>query len=513
MSTDNEKPGWFLYPIWIVLSFLCISIAFFLNLLVLNIITQVVGDFIYVNGVPHITQDYLFTYTLFPMVGLATGTLQYAFLRRYLPRMGWWVLATTGGWLIGMLLFLIPDWPNQTNRFLNFGLIFFVIGLAIGIAQWLLLRRRLFQAGWWIAANVVGWGLLALITVGDAPVSNPTVADTCTSVSPTSTLSTISIPIETVDPTSETQKMLLLYDDDGSRDGMAALLYLLSYPDISIQAITISYGEAHPQLYIQHMGCVLDTFGISDIPLGAGQDMPLAGGTPFPDWLRQLSDNFWGYPLPNTDKSYPFENAPNLMVSIINQAPEPVTIFVSGPFTNLAQALRLDPAIKSNISAVYFMGGAVYVPGNITNLDRDSNNQVADWNIIADPQAAKEAFESGLELYMVPLDATNKVLFSQEDIFPWRRGDDKANMVVDLTDIMFNTWGLKLAEIFDLTAAVLMVQSESCNFQPLHLEVITDNGPTLGQTIVVPNTESNIHVCLEPNVDQIKQNLNETFSP
>jgi inosine-uridine nucleoside N-ribohydrolase len=159
------------------------------------------------------------------------------------------------------------------------------------------------------------------------------------------------------------------------------------------------------------------------------------------------------------------------------------------------------------------MGGAVYVPGNITGLIRDSNNRVADWNFIADPRAAKEVFESGLELYMVPLDATNKVLFSQEDILPWRQGDDKANMVVDLTDIMFNTWGLKLAEIFDLTAAVLMVQSESCNFQPLHLDVITDTGPTLGQTIVVPNTEPNIHVCLEPNVDQVKQNLYETFSP
>ncbi|MBI5032402.1 MAG: nucleoside hydrolase [Chloroflexi bacterium] len=361
---------------------------------------------------------------------------------------------------------------------------------------------------------IIGLAFLILVVVGcGVPATTPTVADTCTSVPPTSALIATSTPAEIVDPTSSPKKMLLLYDDDGSRDGMAALLYLLSYPDISIQAITISYGEAHPKLYIQHMGCVLDTFGISDIPLGAGQDMPLAGGTPFPDWLRQLSDNFWDYPLPNADKTYPFQNAPNLMVSIINQAPKPVTIFLSGPFTNLAQALQLDPAIKGNISAVYFMGGAVYVPGNITGLIRDSNNRVADWNIIADPQAAKEVFESGLELYMAPLDATHKVLLSQEDILRWRQGDDKANMIVDLYDIMFNTWGLKTAEIFDLTAAVLMVQSESCNFQPLHLDVITDNGPTLGQTIVVPNTDPNIHVCLEPNANQVKQNLNETFSP
>jgi purine nucleosidase/pyrimidine-specific ribonucleoside hydrolase len=306
--------------------------------------------------------------------------------------------------------------------------------------------------------------------------------------------------------------MLLIYNDDGSRDGMAALLYLLSYPDISVQAINISYGEAHPKSYAQHMGRVLDNFGISDIPLGAGQDMPLAGGTPFPDWLRLLSDNFWDYPLTNADKTYPFQNAPELMVSLINQASEPVTIFLSGPFTNLAQALHLDSAIKDNISAVYFMGGAVYVPGNITNLIPDSNNRVAEWNIIADPQAAKEVFESGLELYMVPLDATNKVILHQEDILPWRQGDEKANMVADLYDIMFNKYGFNTSEIFDLTAAVIMVQPKSCVFQPLHLDVITDGGNTLGRTFVVPNTDPNLHACLDPNADQVKQNLNETFS-
>ncbi len=509
MNPNSKRPHWLLYPAWMVLSFLCIPGAYFFDFIVRSIITQVVGDLIYVNGARLFTEDFLFAYTFIPMVGLVTGALQYALLRRYLPRMGWWVLATTGGWLLGMLWFLLTG----GNRSLKPGLMFLVMGLAIGIAQWLLLRRRLSQPGWWIVANVIGWGLLALITAGSERPAASNAAETCTAVAPTSTLRAAPHPAETGELASSPKKTLLLYDDDGSRDGMAALLYLLSYPDISIRAITISYGEAHPEVYIQHLGCVLDRLGMSDIPLGAGQDMPLAGGTPFPDWLRQLSDNFWDYPLPTADKTYPFQNAPNLIVSIANEAPEPITVFLSGPFTNLAQALQLDPAIKSKISAVYFMGGAVYVPGNITGLIRDSNNHVADWNIIADPQAAKEVFESGLELYMVPLDATHRVLLSQADILPWRQGDDKATMVADLYDIMFDTWGLKEAEIFDLTAAVIMVESETCNFQPLHLEVITDSGPTQGQTVVVPNIEPNIFVCLEPNVNQVKQNMNKTFSP
>jgi inosine-uridine nucleoside N-ribohydrolase len=321
-----------------------------------------------------------------------------------------------------------------------------------------------------------------------------------------------SLPTVTIDPNSSPKETVLIYDDDGSRDGTAALLYLLSYPEISIQAINISYGEAHPDLYVQYIGQVLEDLGFSDIPLGAGQDMPLAGGTPFPDWLRQLSDNFWDYPLPNTDKTYPFQNAPELIVETINKASEPVTIFLSGPFTNLAQALHLDPAIKNNISSVYFMGGAVYVPGNIINLTPDSDNQVAEWNIVADPQAAKEVFESGLELFMVPLDTTNKVLIRQKDLRPWKQGNEKGNMVAELYNILFENYGFKSTEIFDLTAAVIMVQPDVCVFQKLHLDVITKDGSTLGQTIEVPNNDPNIHVCLEPNAELIKQNLNETFS-
>ena len=33
-------------------------------------------------------------------------------------------------------------------------------GVAIGLAQWLVLRGRLPRAGWWILASVVGWGLV-----------------------------------------------------------------------------------------------------------------------------------------------------------------------------------------------------------------------------------------------------------------------------------------------------------------------------------------------------------------
>jgi purine nucleosidase/pyrimidine-specific ribonucleoside hydrolase len=325
-------------------------------------------------------------------------------------------------------------------------------------------------------------------------------------------------PNEMPVPTSEAAttglpKILrVLFDDDGSRDGTTALFFLLSDPEVSVDAITISYGEAHPGVYIQHIGRKLDEMQINTIPLGAGQDAPLAGSQAFPEWIRQDSNNFWGLPLPDPEKSYPVQDAATLMVTTINQSPQPVLIFVSGASTNLAQALQLDPGIRNNIEAVYMMGGAVYVSGNIQGLLPDSNNTVAEWNIYADPQAAKAVFESGLKIYLVPLDATNQVLVGKKDTGQWRAGGNTAQFATDIYDRIFNEWGTENAPIWDLMTAAIMTNPELCRFQALHLDVVTADGNTAGQTALSSDKGPNVNVCLEPDEALIKQTLVEVFS-
>ena len=168
MNANHEKPRWSFYLLWILLTSLSLPVAFLLDLIILRIIIFFVGDFIYVDGVQHITEDYLGVYTFIPIAGLLTGLLQYGLLRRYLPQMSSWVVVTIGGWLLGIFLILIPGWVNWTNSMFNIELALIVMGLSIGVGQWLLLRRRFLRAGWWIGANIVGWGLLALIREGNS---------------------------------------------------------------------------------------------------------------------------------------------------------------------------------------------------------------------------------------------------------------------------------------------------------------------------------------------------------
>ncbi len=304
----------------------------------------------------------------------------------------------------------------------------------------------------------------------------------------------------------------VIFDDDGSQDGTAALAFLLSHPGVSVRAITISYGEAHPDVYVQHVARKLDNMGVEGIPLGAGRDAPLAGSNAFPDWLRERSNNFGGLPIPNADQTYPVQDAAELIVATVNASPEPITLFISGAQTNLAEALRRNGDIAANIAAVYIMGGAVYVPGNIQGLTPDSDNEVAEWNVYADPQAAKEVLASELPLYLVPLDATNQVTLNAEDIQRWREGGPTADFAVEIYERALENFGGSNAAVWDLMTAAVMLDPSLCRFASLPLDVITAEGATSGQTVVVEGGTPNVTVCLAPDAGRIKENFRQVFS-
>ncbi len=303
----------------------------------------------------------------------------------------------------------------------------------------------------------------------------------------------------------------VIFDDDGSPDGTTALLYLLSRHDVEVRAVGITYGEAHPAVYIQHIGRMMDDYGYSGIPLGAGIDGSLAGVEGFPEWLRDAADHFWNWPLPNASKTYPAEDSAILLTRLLRESPEPVDLFFSGPVTNLARALRQAPDIRDHIGTLYMMAGAVFVPGNVHDFYPDSANVYADWNPYSDPVAYQEVFEAGLSMVLIPLDATNQVKAGRQDTRTWRSGGRLANFVADVYDgLMGGETGQTY--IWDLLAATVMTEPDLCGYQDLHLDVVTERGDHVGQLVVVPGAEPNVRVCLTPDGDGIQQTLTDIFS-
>lgn len=304
----------------------------------------------------------------------------------------------------------------------------------------------------------------------------------------------------------------LIFDDDGSPDGTIALLYFLTNPRFDVQTVTISPGEAHPALFAERMQMFLAGIGREDIPVGAGREIPLEGNNAFPNPWRQASDDFWGLTPGSVVVTPPPAPAARLIVDTINRSGQPVILFVSGTHTNLAEALRLDPGISTNIRDVFIMGGNVYVPGNINTDWPENENKVAEWNIWVDPVAADEVFASGLPLHLVPLDATRQVMWTREDLTSWEKtSTQEGSKAHELLGWMLDSWSPDGVYIWDLVAAVQASNPNLCQEVNLGVDIQTAPGPEQGR-MLIDETQNDTTVCLNPDADQVKSITASAFT-
>ena len=99
-------------------------------------------------------------------LSLIMAATQWFLLRNYLPRSGWWFKATAGGLFLGGLVAgASMTWAIGSNVILGWyeAALLLPFGLALGLAQWLYLRRLLPNAAWIILVDGLAAGSLLLV--------------------------------------------------------------------------------------------------------------------------------------------------------------------------------------------------------------------------------------------------------------------------------------------------------------------------------------------------------------
>ncbi len=319
--------------------------------------------------------------------------------------------------------------------------------------------------------------------------------------------------LETEAPLEDVSPLPIIWDDDGSPDGMIALMYFLQNPKVDVKAITVSCGEAYPHefaLLLERMRLKLDRI---DIPIGAGSELPLEGTNAFPTPWRVVTGEFWGIELPEIPNPTVPLDAAELIVDVLNTSTKPVTIFVSGTLTNLAQALRIQPSIKYKIRSVEIMGGALFIHGNIASDWHEATNETAEWNIYVDPVAAAEVLSADVPINLTPLDATNQVVWTRKDVNSWQDSENpEAIMANQLLTWMLDEWFEKGVYVWDVVAAVNLTHPELCEREALYVEVSTEIGPEEGRTVVIDGKSPNLIACLHPYAQDIRNHVIEVFT-
>lgn len=354
-----------------------------------------------------------------------------------------------------------------------------------------------------------------------AAATSPTPTTVTSTVSTSTMMTTVATTVAGTTTTTDTMAseqpatdalIRVIWDDDGSPDGVIALMYLMAHPGIEVEALTVSVGESHPGVFAPLLTRMLALVG-EDMPVAAGLESPLMGSNQFPEDWRVPTNTFWDIALPDPVRPIESVSAGQLIVDRVNTSPEPLVLFISGPLTNLADALRLDPLISSKVRQVVIMGGALNVGGNLHEGYPEMGNTTAEWNTWIDPLAAQEVLSSGIPVLLVPLDATNQVTWSRQQVAAWETtGTAHGQLAATLHRWSLGALGRDELFIWDLVAAVAIDRPDLCVSEETHLEVVTASGPEQGRVVADAAQPANAVVCLDLDAAGLREHVELVFA-
>jgi pyrimidine-specific ribonucleoside hydrolase len=275
-----------------------------------------------------------------------------------------------------------------------------------------------------------------------------------------------------------------IIDTDMAGDDWMAILYVLQRTDVNVVAITVTgTGEARCAPGVRNALDLAMLAGRPQIPVTCGSESPLMGGHAFPMEWRDAVDNLFGLSLPTNPHSPSAESAPELITRLLQASDQKIRILTLGPLTNIAEAFEGNVSLNNNLEMLTIMGGAVDVPGNVGPV-LNIENQFAEWNIYADPRAAKVVFDTVTPITLVPLDATRHVPVTMD--FYKRIENDRATpnaeFVYRTLTLLENSIRQGGYYFWDPLAAVIATDESLANFQGLQLVVIAEEGPDSGRT-------------------------------
>jgi purine nucleosidase len=188
------------------------------------------------------------------------------------------------------------------------------------------------------------------------------------------------------------------FDCDTGIDDALALAHLLSRPDLELVSISTVSGNTTAAQAATNTLDLLSLAGRPDVPVAIGAGGPLLGDYRGGAGHVHGANGIGGVELPSSGRPAAKLSGPEQIAEAARAHPGELELLAVGPLTNLAQALNAEPELPRLVKQVTVMGGAVWVPGNITVH--------AEANIANDPEAAQTVFAPGWPITLVPLDVT-----------------------------------------------------------------------------------------------------------
>ncbi len=199
----------------------------------------------------------------------------------------------------------------------------------------------------------------------------------------------------------------LIIDTDPGVDDAAAILLALAHPNAKVEAITTVNGNVDVDKTTANALKILD-IAQADVPVYRGCSRPIVNPAEYASYVHG-QDGLGDCGVPASARVPQSEHAVHALIRLASENPGELTLVGIGPLTNIAHALRLDPALPSKFKELIVMGGAIRAMGNAGNI-------TAEFNFFADPEAAHITIEAWPMTTILSWETTLSYMFNADHL-------------------------------------------------------------------------------------------------
>lgn len=307
----------------------------------------------------------------------------------------------------------------------------------------------------------------------------------------------------------------IILDLDTGIDDALALAYTLGSPELDLIGVTATYGNVLVEAGVRNDLALLELFGRSDVPVYAGEPHALAKES---FEVLEISAFIHGKngigeaEVPEPTRKVQELSAVDFLIESVERYGEELMIVPTGAMTNIAAAMQKSEAFARNAQIV-FMGGALTVPGNVS--------QWAEANVNQDPEAADIMVRNAGDITMVGLDVTLQTLLTYAETATWRAlGTPAGNFLADAMDYYIKAYDTTAPHLggcglHDPLAVGVAIDPSLVTLLPINLKVDTE-GPTRGRTIGdevrLNDPQKNCKVAVGVDVDRFLKEFMERIT-
>lgn len=279
-------------------------------------------------------------------------------------------------------------------------------------------------------------------------------------------------------PPSSTKPEKIIIDTDigDDIDDAFAVTLALRSPELQILGISTTFGDTATRAKL--LDRLLGEAGRADITVAVG----------IFDSQIQTSLSQRAYAEGGHFARPVHPKATDFILEQIRRYPGEITLVAIGPLVNVGALIDKDEQAFRKLRRVVLMGGSIERGYGDLGYTKPHGPD-AEWNIKNDIASARKLLDSGVPVFMMPLDSTQLKLDEVKRAALFQAGTP----ITDALTLLYHEWGQETPTLFDPMTIAFIVDTQLCPVKPMHI-IVDEKGFTRA-VAGAPNAE----VCMDSN--------------